>query len=424
MSVSTTAPATESHSKGSDRVSKFQTIGESRSRVWLQLRDGCLADLMPVELLAIIVDYVSMRVLLAASLQDGTLWLVDCGQEYGRLTTASSKQSTARQSSTAPDENLDNPQYHVLATTSRMHSRALGSLYDSRLVSCTTQSEVKIVDFVKHPTAVATARNSYTAEADMETEMRLVHTIHGGHPSLIQAVVLFSDNDIVTASSQICIHEGLSGRFELEKTLAGHKTAVSAIIVLPGRRLVSGSVYDRDNTIKIWECAKGPNQYSFRTIRGGECSVLTCINNEYGNSRDSKETLFASDWDGREGTIRVYNADATIDDLSTPVCELKGHRGYLYGMASVGPGRIVSVCEASARVWDVRRGICLNDTQCGSYDNRNYFIESMVSLPDERFVVAARSGRGCRISVFSVDGVPQWSTFLNKPAFFLAIVNT
>ncbi|ODV91669.1 hypothetical protein CANCADRAFT_74329 [Tortispora caseinolytica NRRL Y-17796] len=111
-------------------------------------------------------------------------------------------------------------------------------------------------------------------------------------------------------------------------TLSGHQAAVWAVLALPEGRFLTGSA---DSTIKLWKdgkCIKSVTAHSM-PVRGlcrlPNNSIVSCSN---------------------DLTVKVWSPELDL------VAELKGHKNFVYQVAALSTGELVSVGEdRSVRIW-------------------------------------------------------------------------
>jgi serine/threonine protein kinase len=167
------------------------------------------------------------------------------------------------------------------------------------------------------------------------------------------------------AGLQLLISNFPSGSF-LEKTLTGHSDSVlSAAYSSDSRYLASGS---GDNTIKIWEVAKGKE---LRTLTGHSSRSLSVV-----YSPDSRYLASGS----IDNTIKIWEV-ATGKELRT----LTGHFSGVYSVVYSPDGRYLASASAdnTIKIWEVATGKELR-TLTGHSDS----VWSVAYSPDGRYLAS------------------------------------
>ena len=176
------------------------------------------------------------------------------------------------------------------------------------------------------------------------------------------------------AGLQLLISNFPSGSF-LEKTLTGHSDSVlSAAYSSDSRYLVSGS---GDNTIKIWEVAKGKE---LRTLTGHSSGVYSVV-----YSPDGRYLASGSG----DNTIKIWEV-ATGKELRT----LTGHSDSVWSVAYSPDGRYLASgnYDNTIKIWEVATGKELR-TLTGHFSG----VYSVVYSPDGRYLASASADNTIKI---------------------------
>ena len=188
-----------------------------------------------------------------------------------------------------------------------------------------------------------------------------------GHSDSVLSVAYSSDSRYLASGSgdnTIKIWEVAKGK-EL-RTLTGHSSGVYSVVYSPdGRYLASGS---GDNTIKIWEVAK---EKELRTLTGHSSRSLSVV-----YSPDSRYLASGS----IDNTIKIWEV-ATGKELRT----LTGHFSGVYSVVYSPDGRYLASASAdnTIKIWEVATGKELR-TLTG-HSSRSL---SVVYSPDSRYLAS------------------------------------
>ena len=132
-------------------------------------------------------------------------------------------------------------------------------------------------------------------------------------------------------------------------TLKGHQAAVWAVLPLGESRLVTASA---DKSIRVWSVDEGNAGHCLHAIEGAHDDCVRGLAPLGGS-------MFASC--GNDATLRVWDAD---NMTGGPVQTLVGHSAYVYAVAALRTGELVSVAEdGTARIW--RDGACVQTLDFG-----------------------------------------------------------
>jgi serine/threonine protein kinase len=188
-----------------------------------------------------------------------------------------------------------------------------------------------------------------------------------GHSDSVLSVAYSSDSRYLASGSgdnTIKIWEVAKGK-EL-RTLTGHSSGVYSVVYSPdGRYLASGS---GDNTIKIWEVATGKE---LRTLTGHSSRSLSVV-----YSPDSRYLASGS----IDNTIKIWEV-ATGKELRT----LTGHFSGVYSVVYSPDGRYLASASAdnTIKIWEVATGKELR-TLTGHSDS----VWSVAYSPDGRYLAS------------------------------------
>ncbi|TRU47298.1 MAG: protein kinase [Microcystis aeruginosa Ma_QC_Ca_00000000_S207] len=188
-----------------------------------------------------------------------------------------------------------------------------------------------------------------------------------GHSDSVLSVAYSSDSRYLASGSgdnTIKIWEVAKGK-EL-RTLTGHSSGVYSVVYSPdGRYLASGS---GDNTIKIWEVAK---EKELRTLTGHSSRSLSVV-----YSPDSRYLASGS----IDNTIKIWEV-ATGKELRT----LTGHFSGVYSVVYSPDGRYLASASAdnTIKIWEVATGKELR-TLTGHSDS----VWSVAYSPDGRYLAS------------------------------------
>ncbi|MCA2938017.1 MAG: serine/threonine protein kinase [Microcystis sp. M113S1] len=188
-----------------------------------------------------------------------------------------------------------------------------------------------------------------------------------GHSDSVLSAAYSSDSRYLASGSgdnTIKIWEVAKGK-EL-RTLTGHSSGVYSVVYSPdGRYLASGS---GDNTIKIWEVAK---EKELRTLTGHSSRSLSVV-----YSPDSRYLASGS----IDNTIKIWEV-ATGKELRT----LTGHFSGVYSVVYSPDGRYLASASAdnTIKIWEVATGKELR-TLTGHSDS----VWSVAYSPDGRYLAS------------------------------------
>ncbi|MCA2619198.1 MULTISPECIES: serine/threonine-protein kinase [unclassified Microcystis] len=188
-----------------------------------------------------------------------------------------------------------------------------------------------------------------------------------GHSDSVLSAAYSSDSRYLASGSgdnTIKIWEVAKGK-EL-RTLTGHSSGVYSVVYSPdGRYLASGS---GDNTIKIWEVAK---EKELRTLTGHSSRSLSVV-----YSPDSRYLASGS----IDNTIKIWEV-ATGKELRT----LTGHFSGVYSVVYSPDGRYLASGSAdnTIKIWEVATGKELR-TLTGHSDS----VWSVAYSPDGRYLAS------------------------------------
>jgi WD40 repeat protein len=188
-----------------------------------------------------------------------------------------------------------------------------------------------------------------------------------GHSDSVLSAAYSSDSRYLASGSgdnTIKIWEVAKGK-EL-RTLTGHSSGVYSVVYSPdGRYLASGS---GDNTIKIWEVATGKE---LRTLTGHSSRSLSVV-----YSPDSRYLASGS----IDNTIKIWEV-ATGKELRT----LTGHFSGVYSVVYSPDGRYLASASAdnTIKIWEVATGKELR-TLTGHSDS----VWSVAYSPDGRYLAS------------------------------------
>jgi WD40 repeat protein len=194
----------------------------------------------------------------------------------------------------------------------------------------------------------------------------LEKTLTGHSDSVLSAAYSSDSRYLVSGSGDntIKIWEVAKGK-EL-RTLTGHSSGVYSVVYSPdGRYLASGS---GDNTIKIWEVAK---EKELRTLTGHSSRSLSVV-----YSPDSRYLASGS----IDNTIKIWEV-ATGKELRT----LTGHFSGVYSVVYSPDGRYLASASAdnTIKIWEVATGKELR-TLTGHSDS----VWSVAYSPDGRYLAS------------------------------------
>ncbi|KAH8930088.1 WD-40 repeat-containing protein [Atractiella rhizophila] len=160
-----------------------------------------------------------------------------------------------------------------------------------------------------------------------------------GHGSNVCCLSVHSGLSLVASGSwDMSAKVWNTSTWECLYTLQGHKQAVWAVQILEDGSVLTGAA---DNLIKLWKDGK-----EVRTYKGHEQAVraLTLLSPDVGGGE-----MFASA--GNDATIRLW----TIGGDSVSV--LEGHESFVYSLASLSTGDLVSSGEdRTVRIWNALDG--------------------------------------------------------------------
>jgi WD40 repeat protein len=203
----------------------------------------------------------------------------------------------------------------------------------------------------------------------------------------------------------------------LARVLAGHKGYVTAVVVLPDGRVVSGS---EDRTLRVWDIENGQ---ALTTLVGHQGRVLTVAVLPDGRVVSGSDDRTLRVWDVESGqTLAILaghhgmvNAVAVLPDgrvvsgsndkrlrvwdveSGQTLATLAGHQGMVSAVAVLPDGRVVSGSnDKTLRVWDVESGQLLA-TLTGHQD----WIRAVTVLPDGRVVSGSDNRTACVCDVES-----------------------
>ncbi|WP_233849333.1 DUF4062 domain-containing protein [Paraburkholderia sp. HD33-4] len=159
-----------------------------------------------------------------------------------------------------------------------------------------------------------------------------------GHRAAVSALALLDDGRLASGSFDETIRLWQPAKGTCEARLEGHSNSISALAVLPDGWLASGA---DDWTIKLWNPASGVCQ---ATLEGHTSSV-----NALAVLADGR---LASG--SRDTTIRLWN-------LASGACEatLEGHTDQVFALALLVDGRLASgAADGTIRLWNPAIGVC------------------------------------------------------------------
>lgn len=179
------------------------------------------------------------------------------------------------------------------------------------------------------------------------------------------------------------------GEDELSGALIGHSQSVLGMIeVRPG---VIASI-SRDRTLRYWDITE---QRCIRSITAHTAAVLSIVS--------TSDRMVATG--SADHTISLWTEDGTL------IQPLKGHEGWVWGLANVGQDLLASASEdGSVRIWNLRSGQCVTTL-------RTIFPLRTIDAyrPDltgnsTQLAIGDASGRVTLLSI-SVSGIHESSSF-------------
>lgn len=194
-----------------------------------------------------------------------------------------------------------------------------------------------------------------------------------GHTSYVSSLILLKDGSLASSSndSTIRIWELRSGL--TIKTLTGHTDWVSSLAVLKNGSLASGS---RDYTIRMWHEESDFIQDSYscmfkRLSNTDSLSKITGHSSYVSSLAVLKDGSLASG--SEDKTIRIWDL---ISGLT--IKTLIGHTAYVWCLLVLPDGSLVSgAWNSTIRIWNVKTGLTIK-TLTGHTDN----IYSLALLKD------------------------------------------
>jgi WD40 repeat protein len=242
---------------------------------------------------------------------------------------------------------------------------------------------------------------------------------NGGHSSpvnLLSSVNLrvssFNQNYLAsTSQNEIRIWDIQNGalKFVFNSTNGGHSSNISTIIALRNGLLVSGS---DDSSVKVWNLQNGTLRYTFNSSNGGHTNpIKSLVELENGYVASGSAVGQARVWDINLGKLKysfsisttslssyyvhnllelddgymagtifstnsIYVWDITIGRLKyTFGSSNGGHRNYVYALAKLRNGNLISSGDDTIKIWDIVFGKLLY-----SFDSTNAPASSLSNI--------------------------------------------
>ena len=181
-------------------------------------------------------------------------------------------------------------------------------------------------------------------------------------PDIRAMTVLFNNKFVSAHDKKIKVWPIAGDKYEM--TLRDFKGDVTALIGLPNGQLASA--YHLDNAITLWNVSRGKLATTF-----------------LGHTKPIVALAML-----QNGQLASGSVDATIkfwDILSgTCVKTLLGHDSPVTELVTLLNDQLVSINIKTIKVWAIACGTCLATLQL------THFINTMIALPDGRFVISER----------------------------------
>jgi len=207
-----------------------------------------------------------------------------------------------------------------------------------------------------------------------------------GHTDSVLAIKLLPDGRLVSGSSDKTLRIWTLKVPQAEVVLRGHEATVRCLEVLPDGRFISGSW---DTKLLLWHGGKNVREYVGHAGR-----VLCCCLQQLAvrpchkdlDPRRYKEQQSRVKKDRQESVLVSGSADGRLRswDIERGVCiqVFAGHRGQVFCVAQLKPGRILSGGEdMTLRIWDATTASCLHELR-----GHKGWVRSVAALPDGRII--------------------------------------
>lgn len=179
----------------------------------------------------------------------------------------------------------------------------------------------------------------------------------------IRAMTVLSNNKFVSAHDKKIKVWPIAGD-KYEMTLRDFKGDVTALIGLPNGQLASA--YHLDNAITLWNVSRGKLATTF-----------------LGHTKPIVALAML-----QNGQLASGSVDATIKfwDIQSGTCvrTLLGHDSPVTKLVTLLNDQLVSINIKTIKVWAIACGTCVATLQL------THFINTMIALPDGRFVISER----------------------------------
>jgi WD40 repeat protein len=282
--------------------------------------------------------------------------------------------------------NLENGEYSILYhsfQTDDLEVSCLASLSDGRIVFCTIDTTIRVVDFTSG------------RAAEQSCKIRDV-----GYPWVIKEL----PNKLLaigTSDGKIVLWKPMSGTYS--DILSGHIKGVLSLVSLPDGRIASGS---NDGTIRIWEWNYDDAAYS-----------------ALDHGHKDRVNSFALLSDGRIASSSAYDHSIRIWDQSSCSASvfLEGSECEAWSLAVLGDGRLAcgfTDLHDGVKLWDLATGKCTSI----------FIFETSNSLGVHSFAVISDDYLACGLgdgSIHILDmtdkrrlkpqkGIQRWAKCLSK----------